>query len=219
MRRQLSEYKAVILDVDGTLYGNTPLRVGVAFELVVSYLLHPCRMRELRAVLWFRALHNGDARAGRTAASEQDCFELTAERFGIAQERLHQLVQTWMIRRSLKYVRIFRNRELLSCVERLQARGTVIALYSDYPTAEKASVLPGLNPDYQFCSADQEIGCFKPCARGMASVVRQLGLPVEDMLMIGDRDDRDGAAARAVSMDYLIIDRSRQVKDRWRTVG
>ena len=215
MRRRLAEYPAILLDVDGTLYCAKALRVALALELALSYATRPWRLRELRALRYYRALHNG---AVSGAENEQACSDQTARRYGLTQDHLRRLIDQWLEQRPLKYVRWFRNRRLLAAVARQKARGAVIILYSDYPTAQKAQALKGLDPDYQFCAADPAINCFKPDRRGVEHIMATTGFSVADILMIGDRDNKDGAAARAVGMDYLILTgRSRQVRDILRT--
>ncbi|MCL2882057.1 MAG: HAD family hydrolase [Coriobacteriia bacterium] len=216
MRRRLPEYRALVLDVDGTLYGGAVLRAAMALELAVFFLTHPWRLRELRALRYFRTLHNGGV--SLEVSNEQACYDFTAQRYHLIEAQLCSLVDTWLTQRPLKYVRLFRNRPLLKAVARLQQQGTTIALYSDYPTAQKAATLD-LDPDFQFCAADPAINCFKPDRRGMEHILHMLGLPATEVLMIGDCDEKDGAIARAVGMDYLITSKSRQARGILRTAA
>ena len=212
MRKHISRYEVILVDVDGTLYHRVPVRLAMAVELVFYALTHIWRFGELCALAYFRSLHNGATDTKDTAVHEQECYMRVIDRYAVSEARLHDLVQRWLIKRPLKYLRLFRNRKLIATLTRLQTAGIFLVLYSDYPTTEKAAVLTGLQPDYQFCASDVGIECFKPCKKGVEYILKTVGVATKDALMIGDQDKKDGASARAVGMDYLIIDKSRQAR-------
>jgi FMN phosphatase YigB (HAD superfamily) len=83
------------------------------------------------------------------------------------------------------------------------------AVYSDYPrTAERLSSL-GLEQALGGKRyGPEDFGAQKPAARPFLSIARDLGVPPDRTLVIGDRDDTDGAGAAAAGMAYVGITNS-----------
>jgi FMN phosphatase YigB (HAD superfamily) len=76
------------------------------------------------------------------------------------------------------------------------------AVYSDYPfTAERLSAL-GLGTAGCTSYGPEHFGAQKPAARPFLVIAQDLGVPPARVLVIGDRDDTDGAGARAAGMGY-----------------
>jgi HAD superfamily hydrolase (TIGR01549 family) len=80
------------------------------------------------------------------------------------------------------------------------------AVYSDYPrTAERLSAL-GLNPAAGGrLYGPEHFGAQKPAVRPFLSIAQDLGVPPEQVLVVGDREDTDGAGAKAAGMAYINI--------------
>jgi FMN phosphatase YigB (HAD superfamily) len=77
------------------------------------------------------------------------------------------------------------------------------AVYSDYPlAAERLSAL-GLEGGKPY--GPEFFGAQKPAVRPFLSIAGDLGSPPDRTLVIGDRDDTDGAGARAAGMGYIHI--------------
>ncbi len=60
-------------------------------------------------------------------------------------------------------------------------------------------------PERIFISA--EIGWSKPDPRLFRHACQHLGVPPEEALMVGDRDETDGAGARAAGLNFLQVSR------------
>lgn len=99
------------------------------------------------------------------------------------------------------------SRELLSAVV---ARGLPIALVSDRGAAREKLAALGLAdlPWAAIVSAD-DTGVLKPAAAVLTTTAARLGVRPSQLLHIGDRDDADGAAARAAGCASVIIDPQR----------
>jgi HAD superfamily hydrolase (TIGR01549 family) len=174
-------YKAYILDMDGTLYRQMPVRFCMAASLAAYYVRRLNLLHEVSEIRRFRrAIENGVLKAADGA------------------------VKYWMEEAPLKYIRLFRNKKLLSFIKAQKRRGAVIVVYSDHPAAEKCKAL-NLVPDYIFCALDKEINCLKPDSRGLGYIVSLLGLSVKDILYIGDRYKKDGLCAASVGIDYWQV--------------
>jgi HAD superfamily hydrolase (TIGR01549 family) len=181
LSRPLDTYKAYILDMDGTLYHHLPVRLCMALSLVLYYIKHINRLREILEIQRFRnRIENGKL------------------------EQANSIVKYWIEKAPLKYMKIFKNSKLLSFIEKQKQRGAVIVVYSDHPAKEKCGVL-NLQTDYIFCAFDKEINCLKPDATGLKYIVNLLKLNTEDIVYIGDRYKKDGICAKALGIDYLQV--------------
>ena len=72
--------RAVIFDVDGTLYHQRPVRIRMACRLAGFFLLHPLRIRELLGIRHFRKLRETE-RYRKASVEEQ--IRAAAEKAGI----------------------------------------------------------------------------------------------------------------------------------------
>lgn len=116
--------------------------------------------------------------------------------------RVEEILQEWLIVRPKKILRLCLRKKVLAAVKVHQMRGVKMIVYSDNPVREKLGAID-FKPDASFCS--DEIRCMKPDARGLKNFLRTLELASDDVLYIGDRDDRDGLCAKAAGVDYLDV--------------
>ena len=100
-------------------------------------------------------------------------------------------------------------REVLTSVS---SGGLKLALVSDRGAAREKLAALGLAdlPWVAIVSAD-ETGTLKPSAAVLTTTAAHLGVTPSELLHVGDRDDADGAAARAAGCPFVIID-PRQVR-------
>jgi len=183
LHKKLQEYRLIILDMDGTLYYQFPLRLCICIELALYYTVHIRRIAELFILRRFRKSY------------ENGFFEKETP-----------VVDYWMLEKPLRYIALFRDRKLLCLVRRLREQGAKIAVYSDYPVEKKIRALPGLTADYCFCATDTAIQCLKPDVQGIRNILHIADETVENSLFIGDRYEKDGRCAENVGMDYIILD-------------
>jgi FMN phosphatase YigB (HAD superfamily) len=91
--------------------------------------------------------------------------------------------------------------------EALSRRPFPFAVYSDYPlVAERLSALGQDKPSGAKLYGPEHFGAQKPAARPFAAIARALGAPPDCCLVIGDRDDTDGAGAAAAGMGYIGVE-------------
>jgi HAD superfamily hydrolase (TIGR01549 family) len=183
LRRHLKDYKALVLDMDGTLYYQLPVRICMAFELFLYYLIHLNKIKDLLALYRFRK------------SREHGCLQET-----------DAIIDYWVQTRPLKYIRLFRDKKLIEFVREFRDVGTLIVVYSDYPATEKINALSSLDIDFIFCATDVDIQCLKPDTKGLKHIIKIIGKPVKDVVFIGDRYEKDGKCAEGLDMDYIILD-------------
>lgn len=207
MAKPLSNYQAAIFDMDGTLYYQLPLRLRMAGKLAAYYLRHPLRYKELLAVKAFREIREQWTETEASSESldwRQYC--LTAETLGggVTPEWVKQTVEHWMYQVPLALLPLCQDRHLARLIRMLRKRRTTVIIYSDYPAIEKARALR-IKADYIFSALDADIMCLKPDPKGLFHILSVTGLFPDQALMVGDRYEKDGMAARNAGMDWLIL--------------
>jgi FMN phosphatase YigB (HAD superfamily) len=73
----------------------------------------------------------------------------------------------------------------------------------------------GLKADHIVSAEDQAIGVLKPNPKGLIALMRAAGADPGTTVLIGDRPDRDGLAARRAGVRAMI--RSRRPLPGWQT--
>lgn len=203
--RHGSEYSAWLVDLDGTLYWAPGVKLAMACELA---LLGWGVARRLQR---FRHEHEALREETRVAAVDMDPFRVQLERaaraLAIEVHELERDVRDWMIRRPGRYIGWFRRKALLKEIRDFRARGGRAGLVSDYPARDKLGAL-GATELFDVVVASGEAGGprrLKPDPDGYLRAASSLGVEPARCLVIGDRDDADGAAARAAGMAFRKI--------------
>ena len=196
-------YKAWVLDFDGTLFYQLPVRIFMAAWLLLYYLPRPHRWKELFMLREYRRL-----RENLFASDSEDFYqrqlENLSQRYNMSVQEILYVVQTWMIEKPQIFIKTFQRKKLIAAIKSATLRGVTIVIYSDNPVAEKIKALD-FTPDYAFWSDDDLIKCMKPNAAGLKNIIGLLKLNREEILYIGDRDDRDGVCAKNVGVDYCDV--------------
>jgi HAD superfamily hydrolase (TIGR01549 family) len=204
-----SDFDAWLVDLDGTLYRQAPVRLLMAAELL---LLGPHRIRAIRYFRKEQERLRGEV-AGELAASGeipspyQTQLSRAAAGLGCTAEALAPIVREWMERRPGKWLRWFRRQSLLAEISAFRARGGKTALVSDYPAQAKLAGL-GASGLFDLVVASGEPGGppeLKPSPAGYLLAAERLQISSVRCLVIGDRDDADGLAARRAGMAFRKV--------------
>ncbi len=199
---------AIVLDVDGTLYRQGPVRRQMALRLAGACVTQPLRTR--RAVRVIRAFRNNleMIRAGLPKDADHPAEQLqrTVEQTGMPKELVESLIQEWMFERPLALIGGYPRKGLHRFLGRALQCGVRLGVFSEYPSEGKLECLGVRDPfSVIVSSCDPQVRRFKPDPTGFLHAARQLGSNPETTLVIGDRDDADGAGAEAAGMRYLGI--------------
>jgi len=191
------------VDLDGTLYHQSALRIAMVLELAVGgWGALPC----LRA---FRGEH--ERLRLETSAPSADSFRTqirrTAARLGRTDGEVRRLVERWMIERPCRWLRPLRRRGLLNELSDFHEQGGKTALVSDYPARAK---LAAMRIEHLFDVVVASGECaeplrLKPWPDGYLKAADTLHVPPKDCLVIGDRIDADGQAARRAGMAFRRV--------------
>jgi FMN phosphatase YigB (HAD superfamily) len=197
------EHDAWLVDLDGTLYAARPVRLAMLFELAFS------GWRVLPTLRRFRNEHERlRAEAQHADASPyRSQLEATARALAIPRSHVEGCVEEWMIERPGKWLRRFRRNSLLLELERFREHGGRLALVSDYPARRKLDAL-GCSELFDAVVANGEAGGprrLKPHPDGMLRAAELLGVSPGRCLVVGDRPDADGEAARRAGMAFRRI--------------
>ena len=207
-----SAIRFAVFDVDGTLYRQSVLRLRMARDM----LLHALATRDLthaRVLSRYRRLREelGDA---ETDGFDPLLVARTAEVTRVAPETIRAIVAEWMERRPLRYMERCRYDGITDLFAGLRSAGKQVGVLSDYPVTEKLAAL-GLTADHVACAGDEVVGILKPHPRGLQHLIGMAGVEPGQTVLIGDRVERDGHAARRAGAHALI--RSDKPVDGWLT--
>src|SRR5688572_11388980 len=105
-----TEYRAWLVDLDGTLYHQTWHRLAMVAELLAG---------QWGVIRLLRAFRIAQEDMRHNSSPDGNCsyrmqVERVAEQLGVTAEQVQSTVQHWMIDRPLKWLRLFRRRHLIA---------------------------------------------------------------------------------------------------------
>ena len=201
-----TRYSAWLVDLDGTLYRHKPVQLAMALELLLF------GWGSIKTLRTFRHSHEAlreEAHTGTALALSpfERQLEHAARTLGLERSHVEKVVRHWMFERPLKWVARAKRAPLLDALAQYRAGGGKTALVSDYPATGKLHAL-GAASLFDLVVSNGEPGGpsrLKPHPEGYLSAAERLGVEPARCLVIGDRDDADGGAARAAGMGLCII--------------
>lgn len=194
------QIKAVIFDLDGTLYDNSAL----PRYLVLHNLLH---LRMLYAERLCR-LHISGRYYGGKGATYRELFRRIALAARTTQEKAAAWYWDKYMPLQVKILKKYCHAKpwVLPTLKMLREAGISIACFSEYGFVREKLRAIGIDPalfDY-IIDAPTAGGC-KPCRKAFMYVVKKLKSYPADTLMVGDREDTDGAGAESCNMQFHLV--------------
>ena len=203
---RFAQIRAVLFDLDGTLYRQKPMRALMALELATLAVTRPLQAPVTWRVLSGFRKAQETLRGRQTLADGPGQAEIAALQTGASLDAVEAIVEEWMMERPLKHLARCRANGLLPLLDFLTAHGVKLGVFSDYPADRKLEAL-GIGGRFSvvLCSSDPEIGVFKPHPRGFLVAAQRWQVDPSEVLVVGDRPDADAAGASAAGMPCVIV--------------
>lgn len=194
--------KGVIFDLDGTLYDNT----GLPWKLVLYNIFH------LRLLLAERLAHL--RMSGRFYGPDRT-FDEILKRISMKSGYGLYTVKKWYLKTYMpsqvkamkKYFHI--KPWVIPLLSELKSQGIKTACFSEYICVNEKLTAIGIDPSVFDLTVDApSAGGLKPCRRAFEAVATMMGLDPSEVVVVGDREDTDGAGAEAANMAFILIPKS-----------
>jgi phosphoglycolate phosphatase/putative hydrolase of the HAD superfamily len=185
--------RAICFDLDGTLY-DLPRQKKRLWKWMIR---HPRVLLE-----WQKQTES--MRGERHEDIHQKIAQSVADQLGLDLKKAEEIINKVIFK---AYPETFRPTDLLSGLEgiffRLDALKIPRAIVSDHPSQAK---LAALNQSTGWaCIVDcSSLGALKPLPDGLAIAAQSMNIPVEAVILIGDRQDSDGEMALNAGAQSLI---------------
>jgi phosphoglycolate phosphatase/putative hydrolase of the HAD superfamily len=199
--------KALIFDVDGTLYDQGKLRRRMLLNLFFVLAGNPLFIRDIKVLHTFRKKRELLSECSDTIGGiDNRQYAEAAQASGLGIVEVRRIVNDWIFEKPLKHLARCVYPGVKDLFSILRQKNYKIGIFSDYPCHAKLQAL-GLEADAMVCATDEQVDRFKPHPAGLLFTAKALGVPVTNCFFIGDRNDKDGECARRAGMPYLILPR------------
>lgn len=200
-----NKYDLYVFDVDGTLYYQNKLRLIMGKRLLMYYLLHPLKFKDLIIIKNFRSLREN-------AKDTNGLFDITAKKCNVSVSRVNEVIKKWIYENPIDALTASKDDTLLAIIDKLKANGKTVAIWSDYEADDKLKALK-LSTDYVYTAEQERVGELKPSPKGLKLIMSDLRVAKDKTIMIGDRMVKDGEAAKKAGCDYLILSKSKKKRE------
>ena len=200
-----NKYDLYVFDVDGTLYYQNKLRLIMGKRLLMYYLLHPLKFKDLIIIKNFRSLREN-------AKDTNGLFDITAKKCNVSVSRVNEVIKKWIYENPIDALIASKDDTLLAIIDKLKANGKTVAIWADYGADDKLKALQ-LSTDYVYTAEQERVGELKPSPKGLNLIMSDLNVPKDKTIMIGDRMVKDGEAAKKAGCDYLILSKSKKKRE------
>lgn len=212
--------KAVVFDVDGTLYSESKLRKYVLWMIFVNFLKSPFKTyKYLKIVLSYRKFHEHLRFDANTKNKFNAQIQLTADKFNISYDDAYNVINEWIHVKPLPFISKSKYKDLDEVIAWLKKNNYKIALLSDYPCMRKAEAL-GIKDDMDLikCSTDEDIDFLKPNTIGFKRMAQLLNLKPQEIAYVGDRSHIDMVGA--IEADFVpVLLHEKETSDKFYTIN
>lgn len=219
MNKNLSEYKLIVFDMDGTLYFQRPLRLKMGL-LLLRNIFSKGGLAELNTILTFRKIRDSWTSSGDV---DEEQYKATAEKLHTDSLFVEKTIKKWIYDAPLGLLKSVRDEELFGFIMKQnelrrrtdksdscdnQNNQPRMVVYSDYPPESKLKAL-GIELK-SYYSGQSSIGIMKPDPKGLRVIMSEFEISdPSEVIMIGDRECKDGEMADRAGCDKLILSGSK----------
>lgn len=202
--------RALIFDVDGTLYDQGVLRRHMLLRLIRAYASAPLQgwnvARVLRRYRQAQELLRHREMCWSDVGAEQ--MRLACSRTGSESGFVSRTVRRWMEEEPLAFLAECVWAELPQVLRSAREVGIRIAAFSDYPAEAKLKAM-GVAEFFELtlCAQSPGVQAFKPHPRGLLRVAELMRIAPQEAVYIGDRPEVDAICAARAGMRYVDVDR------------
>jgi len=204
-----AQLRAVIFDLDGTLYRQAPIRREMAFlllrEAVTGSMGFP-PVRAIRVLYTFRRIREGMRELPPGSGLESLQYIKTAEATGTKEGFVRDVVKAFIHDKPLPLLSRLADSSVSAALAKLKGMGYRLGVYSDYPAVKKLEAL-GLGGLFDIVADSEmpEIDVFKPNPRGFLYAAEMLGAKPSEALYVGDRVRVDMEGAVRAGMPCALV--------------
>lgn len=200
------KYDVYVFDVDGTLYFQRKVRMIMVKRLLSYYAFHPLKIKDLFIIKEFRALRE-------KAQSADTLYIDTARKYGVSKERVEEVINKWIYKNPIDAVSCSKDEKLLCAIKKLKNSGKKIVIWSDYFADDKLEAL-GVEADAVYTADDSDRHIeLKPSDAALKLIMNDFSVSNDQVLMIGDRLEKDGYAAKSAGVDYIILKKTAKERE------
>jgi phosphoglycolate phosphatase/putative hydrolase of the HAD superfamily len=205
-----ADLRALVFDVDGTLYDQRAMRLAMLRRLAAACVRNPrSGARTLRVIRAYRRAQEEMRHAPASSGLLSDAqIDLACARSGLSRQLVGDTVAEWMDRAPLGIIARFILPGLPELLAAAEKRGIACAVVSDYPALDKLRAL-GIDRYFRVVvsAQDPQVAAFKPSPAGLLHALRELGTAPEHAVYVGDRQDVDLVTARRAGTGFVLVGR------------
>ncbi|NLW32800.1 MAG: HAD family hydrolase [Fibrobacter sp.] len=205
MSKNFNSIKGLIFDLDGTLY-----RMQWYMRPLITIAVFPYCLR-LPRFLKIRNQFAGKDLNSRDHLLSEICKQLSAAEHSSEETILNWIVESFYpaFTNTMRFLRNSRP-QLDQTLTNLRNSNIKLAVLSDFDHVQQRLINLSINPEnFHTIASSEAAGALKPSPRPFLEIAEKWNISPSEIVVIGDRDDTDGEAARRASMQFWQINDSK----------
>lgn len=211
----MKKVKAIVFDVDGTLYNQNIFRVFLILDLLKHFISSPKKtLAALKVLRTYRKVHEEIRKDVNATDLYNIQIKKTADLHKIHFDDANKIMEDWFHTKPLKHFAYTKRKKLIETFKWFKENHIKTALLSDYPCENKAKALGILEyVDEIKSSMDVDIDKLKPDVKGFLRVAEILNLNPGEIIYVGDRYKIDIIGAKKAGYIPVLIGAKKEDKD------